>query len=109
MSYPFDLDLLRTFVAVIDSGGFTRAAERVFLTQSTVSQQIKKLETGLSQTLILRDRSSGTLQTTEAGELLLSYARRLLATADEATEVMRRPRRHAPYGSACPKISPVGG
>ncbi|KQS72723.1 LysR family transcriptional regulator [Rhizobium sp. Leaf371] len=91
MSYPFDLDLLRTFVAVIDSGGFTRAAERVFLTQSTVSQQIKKLETGLSQTLILRDRSSGTLQTTEAGELLLSYARRLLATADEATEVMRRP------------------
>ncbi|KQR68919.1 LysR substrate-binding domain-containing protein [Rhizobium sp. Leaf341] len=91
MTYPFDLDLLRTFVAVIDSGGFTRAAERVCLTQSTVSQQIKKLETGLAQPLILRDRSTGTLQTTEAGELLLSYARRMLATADEAAEVMRRP------------------
>ena len=46
---PFDLDLLRTFVAIVDNGGFTRAAERVGRTQSTVSLQIKKLEDGLGR------------------------------------------------------------
>lgn len=91
MTYGFDLDLLKTFVAVIDSGGFTKAAERVHLTQSTVSQQIKKLETNLGNALLNRDKSAGTVETTEAGEVMLSYARRILATADEAAEVMRRP------------------
>ncbi|MCE2563733.1 LysR substrate-binding domain-containing protein [Komagataeibacter sp. FNDCF1] len=91
MTFGFDLDLLRTFVAVVDSGGFTRAAERVHLTQSTVSLQIKKLETNIGQTLLLRDRSTGGVRMTESGELLLSYARRLLLTAEEASEAMRRP------------------
>ena len=50
-----DLDLLRTFVAVVDAGGFTRAGERVHRTQSTVSQQIRKLEDDLGHRLI--DRS----------------------------------------------------
>ncbi|TCU41034.1 LysR substrate-binding domain-containing protein [Rhizobium azibense] len=91
MSFGFDLDLLRTFAAVVDSGGFTKAAGRVHLTQSTVSQQVRKLETNIGQALLLRDKSTGSVQTTEAGELLLSYARRLLATAEEAMEVMRKP------------------
>ena len=39
-----DIDLLRSFVSVVDAGGFTRAGERVHRTQSTVSQQIKRLE-----------------------------------------------------------------
>lgn len=90
MIYGFDLDLLKTFAAVVDTGGFTRAAERVHLTQSTVSQQVKKLETNIGHALLLRDTTGG-VQTTEAGELLLSYARRLLATAEEAAEAMRRP------------------
>ncbi|OCJ09224.1 LysR family transcriptional regulator [Rhizobium sp. AC44/96] len=91
MSFGFDLDLLKTFAAVVDCGGFTKAAERVHLTQSTVSQQIKKLEANLGTALLRRDRSAGTVETTEAGELLLSYTRRILATAAEAAEVMRRP------------------
>src|ERR1700754_1797682 len=91
MSFGFDLDLLKTFAAVVDSGGFTKEAERVHLTQSTVSQQIKKLETSFGHTLLLRDKSSGNIQTTEEGELLLSYARRLLATAEEAMDLMRKP------------------
>jgi len=91
MSLGFDLDLLKTFAAVVDCGGFTKAAERVYLTQSTVSQQIKKLEVNLGTSLLRRDKSSGTVETTEAGELLLSYARRILATAEEAAEVMRKP------------------
>src|SRR5689334_14088933 len=91
MSFGFDLDLLKTFAAVVDFGGFTNAAERVHLTQSTVSQQIKKLEVNLGTSLLRRDKSTGTVETTEAGELMLSYARRLLATAEEAAEVMRKP------------------
>jgi DNA-binding transcriptional LysR family regulator len=91
MSFGFDLDLLKTFAAVVDCGGFTKAAERVHLTQSTVSQQIKKLEINIGSVLLRRDKSSGTVETTEAGEILLSYARRILATAEEAVEVMRTP------------------
>ncbi|WP_426240123.1 LysR substrate-binding domain-containing protein [Pararhizobium sp. DWP1-1-3] len=91
MSFGFDLDLLRTFAAVVDCSGFTKAAERVHLTQSTVSQQIKKLEANLGTSLLRRDKSTGTVATTEGGELLLSYARRILATAEEAAEVMRKP------------------
>ncbi len=91
MSYGFDLDLLKTFAAVIDCGGFTKAAERIHLTQSTVSQQIKKLELTFGSILLRRSKSSGTVETTEAGEILLSYARRILATAEEAIEVMQKP------------------
>jgi DNA-binding transcriptional LysR family regulator len=52
---PLDFDLIRTFVAVVDNGGFTRAGERIGRTQSTVSLQIKKLEEGLGRPLF--DRS----------------------------------------------------
>jgi DNA-binding transcriptional LysR family regulator len=83
-----DLDLLRSFVSVVDSGGFTRAGERVHRTQSTVSQQIKRLEDDLGQTLL--DRSGRDVRPTEAGERLLSYARRLLSLAEEARDVVAR-------------------
>jgi DNA-binding transcriptional LysR family regulator len=90
MILPFDLDLLRTFVAVVDTGGFTRAAERVHLTQSTVSQQIKKLETAIGHVLLLREKSTGSIRMTEEGEVLLSYGRRLLSLAEEAADVLAR-------------------
>ena len=88
---PVELDLLRTFVAVVEAGGFTRAAERVNRTQSTVSQQIRKLEEDLGRRLI--DRSGAVPAVTEEGELLLGYARRLLALAAEAREALRGPGR----------------
>ena len=50
-----DLELLRSFVSVVDSGGFTRAGERVHRTQSTVSQQIKRLEQDVGQPLLNRN------------------------------------------------------
>jgi DNA-binding transcriptional LysR family regulator len=84
-----DLELLRSFVSVVDSGGFTRAGERVHRTQSTVSQQIKRLEDDVGQPLL--NRSGKDVTPTEAGERLLSYARRLLALAEEARDVMARP------------------
>ena len=84
-----DLELLRSFVSVVDAGGFTRAGERVHRTQSTVSQQIKRLEDDVGQPLL--DRTGKDVTPTEAGERLLSYARRLLSLAEEARDVMARP------------------
>ncbi len=84
-----DLELLKSFVSVIDAGGFTRAGERVHRTQSTVSQQIKRLEEDVGQLLLIRNGKDVT--PTEAGERLLSYARRLLSLADEARDVVAQP------------------
>lgn len=84
-----DLELLRSFVSVVDAGGFTRAGERVHRTQSTVSQQIKRLEEDVGQPLLIR--SGKDVTPTEAGERLLTYARRLLSLAEEAHDVLSRP------------------
>lgn len=78
----FDLDLLRSFVSVVDTGGFTRAGERVNRSQSTISQQIRRLEEDVGRPLL--DRASRGVHLTEAGETLLGYARRMLDIADEA-------------------------
>ena len=83
-----DLELLKTFVCVVDEGSFTRAAERVHRTQSTVSQQIRKLEELVGHTLLLRDRTGQNVSVTEHGELLIHYARRLLALSSEAVEAL---------------------
>jgi DNA-binding transcriptional LysR family regulator len=84
-----DLDLLRSFVSVVESGGFTRAGERVHRTQSTVSQQIKRLEDDFGRALL--HRNGKTVTPTEDGERLLSYARRILSLAEEARDVLARP------------------
>lgn len=84
-----DLELLRSFVSVVDAGGFTRAGERVHRTQSTVSQQIKRLEEDVGRPLLIR--SGKDVTPTEAGERLLTYARRLLSLAEEARDVLSRP------------------
>lgn len=79
---PFDLDLLRSFVAIVDSRSFTRAAERVGRTQSTISLQIRKLEEGLGKRLF--DRGGREPLLTPDGEILLTYARQMLRLGDEA-------------------------
>lgn len=79
---PFDFDLLRSFVAVVEQGGFTRAAGQLGRTQSAVSLQIKRLEDALGQQVFIRERRE--VHLTTEGEILLTYARRLLKTADEA-------------------------
>ena len=84
-----DLELLRSFVSVVDAGSFTRAGERVHRTQSTVSQQIKRLEDELGRPLL--NRTGKQVALTEHGERLLSYARRLLSLAEEARDVLARP------------------
>ena len=84
-----DLELLRSFVSVVDTGGFTRAGERVHRTQSTVSQQIRRLEESLGYPLLHRNGKQAT--PTEQGERLLSYSRRILALEQEAREVLAQP------------------
>ena len=82
----FDLDLLKTFVSVVDAGGFTRAGERVNRTQSTVSQQIRKLEDQAGATLLIREGRG--VRLTGEGERLVGYARRILALSEEAVHVV---------------------
>jgi DNA-binding transcriptional LysR family regulator len=87
-----DLDLLRSFVSVVDAGGFTRASQRVHRTQAAVSQQIKRLEQALGCPLFVRDGGGGRrVAPTEAGERLLAYARRILALTEEARQVVGQP------------------
>jgi DNA-binding transcriptional LysR family regulator len=72
-----ELDLLRTFVAIVETGSFAGAAEAVFRTPSAVSMQIKKLEDALGRPVLVRDSRSVTL--TRDGEILLEHGRRMLA------------------------------
>src|SRR5919198_1728372 len=77
-----ELDVLRTFVAIAETGSFTTAANAVFRTPSAVSMQIKKLEDLLGRSVFSRDARSVSLTTD--GEVLLGYARRMLAINREA-------------------------
>ncbi|MXV29808.1 LysR family transcriptional regulator [Aeromonas veronii] len=76
--------LLRSFVAIIDTGSFTRAGERVHLTQSTISQQMRRLEQQIGCPLL--DRSGRQVVATAEGEQLLGLARRILALLAQAEE-----------------------
>ncbi len=77
-----DPDLLRSFLAVVDTGSFTRAAASVHLTQSTVSQQIRRLELQLGCELL--DRGGRYVVATPEGERLLGVARRIIDLMQEA-------------------------
>src|SRR3981081_4610547 len=85
-----NFELLRAFVAVADCGGFHRAAERLNLTQSTVSQQIKRLEVETKRPLFRRTTRSVAL--TDDGEMLLGDARRLLQLEEAARHRLAAPR-----------------
>lgn len=83
----FDLEQLRTLAAVVEAGSLTAAAPRVFLSQSSVSEQIRKLEERAGQSLLTRSKAG--VAPTEAGLRLLDYARRILALSDEAFRDLR--------------------
>jgi len=76
-----DLTALRAFATVADAGGVTKASGLLNLTQSAVSMQLKRLEESIGVALF--DRSARRLVLTNAGEQMLSYARRMLALNDE--------------------------
>ena len=78
-----DLLQLEHFIAVCEEGTFTRAAERVYRTQSAVSQSIKKIEDEIGAPLFARGMHDVTL--TETGKVVLEYARRMVRLREEAT------------------------
>jgi DNA-binding transcriptional LysR family regulator len=82
MAAMLDLDQLKTFVAIAETGSFTRAAEVVFKTQSAVSMQMRRLEERIGKPIFARDGRASKL--TEDGERLLNYARRMVRLSDEA-------------------------
>jgi DNA-binding transcriptional LysR family regulator len=82
MSAPLDTDQLQTFVAIVDSGSFTKAADRVFKTQSAVSMQMRRLEERVGKQLFAKDGRGNRL--TLEGEKLLNYARRIIRLNNEA-------------------------
>lgn len=87
MSRPvLDLVALRSLTAVADCGGFHRAAQALSLSQSAVSQHVRKLEKTLGRPVVERE-GRGTRFTTE-GRLLLEQARRILAVHDEAVRIL---------------------
>ena len=73
-------ELLRSFVAIVEAGSMAQATETIFLTQSALSLQMKRLEDVLQQKLFRRDGRK--LVLTPAGEELVAYARQLLALND---------------------------
>ena len=83
-----ELRQLEHFLAVVEEGTFTRAAERVSLTQPAVSLSIKKLEEEIGGPLFARDVHD--LSLTEAGRVLADYARRMIRLRDDATREMAR-------------------
>jgi DNA-binding transcriptional LysR family regulator len=85
--HNLDLDALRSFVLGVESGSFAKAANRIGRSTSAVSAQLKKLEGQVA--LPLLRKSGRNLVLTPTGEVLLSYAKRLLELNDEATTALR--------------------
>ena len=81
-------DLLRTFIAVTDLRSFTRAAQALGVTQPAVSAQIKRLQMLLGAELF--DKSAPGVTLTAKGEVIVNYARRLLALNDQMLDVTTR-------------------
>jgi DNA-binding transcriptional LysR family regulator len=81
MAALLDIDQLKTFTAIADTGSFTRAAEVVHKTQSAVSMQMKRLEERVGRPIFERDGRASRL--TEDGERLLDYARKMLRLNNE--------------------------
>jgi DNA-binding transcriptional LysR family regulator len=84
-----DLDLARTFVAICETGNFSRAAQQVHRSASAISLQVKKLEEMVGCDLFYRETRKVSL--TSDGEMMLGYARRLLRLNDEAFSKFLRP------------------
>ncbi|MFS2094880.1 LysR substrate-binding domain-containing protein [Pseudomonas sp. Pseusp11] len=86
----FDALLLKTFVTVVDEEGFSRAAEKLHLTQSAVSGHVRRLEEQIGKPLLKRTTRSQ--QLTPDGERLVAYARTILALNRDAwAELTRTP------------------
>jgi DNA-binding transcriptional LysR family regulator len=83
-----DTDQLRSFLAIVDTGSFTRAGERVHKTQSAVSMHVRRLEEQLGCALFVKQGRAARL--TEEGERLIDYARRMIQVEAGAMAALSR-------------------
>ena len=86
-----DIDQIRTFLGVVANNSFLEAANRLYVTQSTVSTRIQRLEAYLGVTLFVRNRSGATL--TLAGQRFFRHAKSFLLTLEQARHDIRLPSR----------------
>src|SRR5436853_1851092 len=82
-----DINQLEVLIAVAEERGFSRAAERLYRTQPAISQAVRRLEEEVGTPLFDRSSKDGTL--TDAGEILLKYARQMLSLRRDAQEAIK--------------------
>ncbi|WP_230658678.1 LysR family transcriptional regulator [Psychrobacter sp. I-STPA10] len=96
-----DIDALRCFIAVVETGSYTRAAEQVHRSQSAVSQKMHKLEEQTDKRLFIK--SGRELKLTEEGKFLLGYARHIISLHDDAMRQLQGSRQiMRPLQLGCP-------
>lgn len=78
----FDIETMRALTAIADTGGITRAAKKLNLSQSAISHKMKRLENSLKRNLF--SRIDGKISFSRDGEKLLDYAQRVVRLHDEA-------------------------
>src|SRR5271167_3393302 len=88
MDSMLDTDQLRSFLAIVDSGSFTKAAERVHKTQSAVSMHVRRLEEQLACALFVKQGRGARL--TAEGERLIDFARRIIQVEAGAVAALSR-------------------
>jgi len=89
LNQDLDIALLRTFVAIVDTGGLTSAGRKVGRTQPAITHQIRRLEDLIGRTLF--DDNRRKLSLTHDGEVLLEFARAMLRLNDEARDRFSAP------------------
>lgn len=82
-----DIRSLRYFVEVVQLNGFSRAAERLFVTQPAISRSIQKLEQELGYTLLVRENDG--VRLTDEGEILLSHAKQILKQFNSMNKALK--------------------
>ncbi|UPW18529.1 LysR substrate-binding domain-containing protein [Agarivorans sp. TSD2052] len=95
-----DIDALRSLVAFVESGSFTRAASQTFRTQSAISAQMKKLQQESDSPLFEKEGRS--LVLTPAGQALASYARRIVSLHDQAVTELKHSKAKVELRIGCP-------
>lgn len=83
-----NLHRLWIFMQVVEHGGFSAAAQKLFMSQPSVSNQVRQLERSVQATLV--DRSGPRVRATAEGEVLFEYAKRVFLLADEAVAAVRQ-------------------
>ncbi|GLQ72684.1 LysR family transcriptional regulator [Vibrio penaeicida] len=95
-----DIEALRSFLAFVDTGSFTRAAKQTFKTQSAISMQMKKLESELDKPLFVKEGRN--LALTGDGQRLALYARNILQLHDETVSEIKNQQTQTVIRLGCP-------